>query len=139
MCWGIHPNKPPPESTTMSSIYDPIKVNLPEGFAIPVNPGLHGDMQFFELGGTHYTVCRPYYDEHKVHYFYQAHDSDEGLVTISYVNIDENNAETAGPDDSWDVEISTGSDVWGLERTTQAVADAVKLHSALGRAAQYQR
>jgi hypothetical protein len=108
-------------------------IALPEGFAIPTNPGLHGDMLFFELESHQLTTSEPKVDGDKVHFFYYGWDSDEGQVTITYQTISGSPADAPVVDEGWDVEITTWSDVWGLADTLGAVQDAVKLHQALGR------
>jgi len=118
----------------MPSRFDSIIISLSPAFAIPTNPGLHGDMQFFETSADHsMTVCAPFCEGDTQHYFYACHDSDEGMVTISYQTHSGEDAECAERSETWDVTISTGSDVWGLAETGTAVRDAIALHKALGR------
>lgn len=121
--------------TQVQNPFDPIIIELPEGFPIKTNPGLHGDMQFFEVGDLRFTICAPVYGDDTVSFAYVSWDSDEGTVTIEYQTY---SGETPlqheqGDNDSWDVRVSADSDVWGLERTGEAVAAAIKLHKALGR------
>lgn len=112
----------------------PIIISLSPAFAIPTNPGLHGDMQFFEVSDDHQmTVCAPFCDRDTQSFVYQCHDSDEGSVTITYRTHSGDDAETAERSEGWDVEVNTGSDVWGLAETATAIRDAVTLHKALGR------
>lgn len=67
---------------------------------------------------------------------YLCHDSDEGQVTISYVTTCGSDADSPEAD-GWDVQISSGSDGWGLAEHGSAVRDAIKLHKALGRDIKY--
>lgn len=114
---------------------NPITVTLPEGFTIPVNMGLHGDTQFFEGDTVQLTVSEPKFEGETVSFEYRAWDSNEGTVLIKFINIDGDDAESTigDADSSWDVEITTGSDVWGLRDTQGAINDAIELHVALGR------
>jgi hypothetical protein len=111
-----------------------ITIELPESFPFKTNMGLHGDTQFFEVSADHQmTIAEPVYEGDKIHFVYQCWDSDEGSVTISYQTISGEDAMTPEEDEGWDVEITSGSDVWGLAETAAAVRDAVALHTALGR------
>lgn len=118
---------------TNRSINLPVILALPEGFSITTNTGLHGDMQFFEVSEDHQmTATLPIVKEDSEAFAYYGHDSDEGCVVITYVTICGSPADS--PDvEGWDVEISSGSDVWGLTETSTAIRDAIKLHKALGR------
>lgn len=93
-------------------------------------------MLFFEMGNCfQFTTAEPEFEGDRVHFRYVSHDSDEGEVRITYVNIngDDARATWGDPEVTFDVEITTGSDVWGLESTQDAINEAVKLHRALGR------
>lgn len=119
--------------------FTPVIIALPEGFAISTNPGLHGDMQFFEVSDDHMlTVYEPSTKDDTLTYVYSGHDSDEGSVTIDYRTTCGSPADgSEGEPDGWDIEISSGSDVWGLEEHSTAIRDAIKLHKALGRDMQH--
>ena len=115
----------------------PIIIALPDDFPITTNPGLHGDMQFFEVSDDHMlTVRAPFPEEDSLVYVYSGHDSDEGQVNIKYRTTCGSPADGSGVGgeiEGWDVEIESFSDGWGLEEHSTAVRDAIKLHKALGR------
>jgi hypothetical protein len=110
-------------------------VTLPEGFNLPTNTGLHGDMLFFEMGSHQMTTEPPKFEGPSVTFTYTCWDSNEGAVIIKYTNIDGDDAAPSwgDPEAPWDVEITTGSDVWGLNQTRSAINDACDLHEALRR------
>lgn len=101
--------------------------------AIQTNTGLHGNMLFYEMDHRlQFTaptepIVSP--DRDSIHFEYVSHDSDEGVVEIVYWSISGN---VDDPDGGWDVQIKTASDVWDLERTQQAVNEAIRLHRHLG-------
>ena len=118
----------------MNEKFDPIAVSLPADFPFKTNAGLQGNMQFFVTSDDHQmTVSAPVYEGDRVSFVYRCWDSDEGSVSISYVTASGAGAENPDPEETWDVEISSGSDVWGLNETATAVRDAIALHRALAR------
>lgn len=116
------------------------EVALPEGFPFKTNMGNRGDILFFEVNGRYIRTFEPQYRDQDgiVQFTYESPDSDEGTVTIRYQSITGDPADQT-PDGEFDVEILTGSDVWGLAQTQQAILDAIALHTALGLNKRYDR
>jgi hypothetical protein len=106
-------------------------ITLPADFPFRTNAGLHGDMQFFEMPSFQLTYEGMKVEDDRATFTYQGWDSEEGQVMITYVSTGGAPA-VAGHVDGFDVEISTGSDVWDLTDTQNAITDAIALHVALG-------
>lgn len=114
------------------------KIELPAVFPFATNAGLHGDMLFFETGEHQMTISEGLVVADSISFEYRCYDSDEGTVTITYRAICGSPAD-ADDVEGWDVEVHTGSDVWGLAETASAIAEAIALHKALGRDLQQPR
>lgn len=107
----------------------------PEGFPFPINHGLHPDahgLVFFETGEHQFFYEGVKVDDYSVTFTYSTTDSDDGQVFISFVLIHGSTRDVPDSEAQFaDVQITTGSDVWGLEDTADAVREAVSLHRAL--------
>lgn len=107
---------------------------------IATNNGLHGNMLFYEVDhDLQFTVSGPVEnrDEGTVTFTFTSHDSDEGEVFITYWATSGNLSQP--DDDGFDVRISTCSDVWDLERTQQAINEAIRLHRHLGQNVRFEK
>jgi hypothetical protein len=86
----------------------------------------------------HLAAHAPNFNGDTVNFVYEFFDSDEGSVSISYRT--HSGCEVREEEDhAFDVEVTTGSDVWGIDETVHAIRCAYVIHKMVQSLERYSR